>query len=254
MTHSNIRQPSACALAQTAAPATQASAHAQLVSALLQVGYSGAPSELAQAILEPYGRPSRRFHTADHVVAALAALDKLLGTRPCSELDRALAVLAIAYHDVVYVPGAEDNELKSGERMLLDLQGRVPARVMEGIRTAVQTIRATRAHVLAIHTPYWCSAVIDADLSVLAAAPTVYDTYAELVRAEYVWTSERDWIAARLHFLERMQARHSIYLTQAGQAWWDRSAQANMERERQLLLSRRHASITIGVGARAVGG
>lgn len=180
-----------------------------------------------------YAHPPRAYHNLDHIAACLAAADALAEGTP---LDWRLE-LAIWLHDCIYEPMAPGNEERSAQ---------VGRKVAERLRGAADDAAAVQRLILATkhgaaanvgerRAIELAGAIVDADLSILAAAPADYDAYAAAIRAEYVAVGEDRYRAGRRQFVESMLARPAIFTTGRGRSLWEPAARANLARElRQL--------------------
>lgn len=164
--------------------------------------------------------PHRHYHTMDHIEAVLAHLDDLHVTTPTAQL-------AAFFHDAIYDPTRSDNEEQSAQlaHEVLTAVDRPEADDVAAI------VRATAKHELPEEGPRETAAFLDADLAILAAAPDVYDTYTEHVRAEYSHMSDDDFCSGRKAILETFLGRDQLYFTTAGQARFEAPARANLRRE-----------------------
>ena len=64
------------------------------------------PTPCLDGALRSWREPHRRYHNLDHLRDCLARLDD----SPARGVPRDLAEAALWYHDVIYYPGAPDNE------------------------------------------------------------------------------------------------------------------------------------------------
>ena len=72
-----------------------------------------------QHLIDSYSEPQRFYHTLDHIEHCLSLFDKIR-----SEVENPEALeLAIWYHDVVYTPGAIDNEQLSADQFMATSNG-----------------------------------------------------------------------------------------------------------------------------------
>jgi len=56
--------------------------------------------------------------------------------------------------------------------------------------------------------------VVDADLSILGAAPAAFDRYETQVRREYAFVPEAEWRTRRAALLRRFLAQPRLFLTE----------------------------------------
>jgi predicted metal-dependent HD superfamily phosphohydrolase len=180
----------------------------------------GQPTLAADDLARRYAEPHRKYHNAAHVEAVLRAATEL------SDEDCPVLVLAICAHDVVYDAKPGDDERASAEwarkwlseaKVAEEHIARVEALVLATIKHESDDVLA---HVL-----------LDADLSILGAAPSDYDAYAHAVRQEYAAVPEELWRAGRAHVLKTLLDRENLYQTARAQALWDAPARRNLTRE-----------------------
>jgi predicted metal-dependent HD superfamily phosphohydrolase len=71
-------------------------------------------SVIHQNLIDSYSEPQRHYHTLSHIVHCLSLFDKI-----SAELHNPEALeLAIWFHDVIYTPGATDNEQLSADQFM----------------------------------------------------------------------------------------------------------------------------------------
>ncbi|TDV52105.1 HD domain-containing protein [Actinophytocola oryzae] len=170
-----------------------------------------------------YGEAHRGYHNFIHAQQVVRDATALTTGR-----DQALVALAAWAHDVVYngKPGEDERESAAWASRHLAEAG-VPeddiARV-EGLVLA--TIE---------HTPppgdHAAAALLDADLAVLAASPTVYEAYRQSVRAEYAHVPDAEWRTGRAAVLRSLLAKDPLYQTPAARTRWTTAAQHNLRTE-----------------------
>jgi predicted metal-dependent HD superfamily phosphohydrolase len=201
--------------------------------AVVRLGGRTQPAERSGAELEErYREPHRRFHTGVHRAAVLAHAEVLAGEVGLSASDRAMLVLAVCAHDVVYDarPGEDEQASADWARARLDECG-VSHEVIERVANAVL---ATATHSSEMHDVV-TDVLLDADLAILAAPEAVYDEYVEAVRTEYSALDDQSWHLGRARLLESLSARPHLYVTPAARARWDAAARGNLHRELKAL-------------------
>jgi predicted metal-dependent HD superfamily phosphohydrolase len=185
------------------------------------------------ALLMRYGEPHRHYHTVTHLMMVLRNVHDIAAMSGCAPSPELVA--AALYHDAIYDPRADDNELHSAalaSRDLADL-GWVEVRCA----AARSLIMATAGHVNAELAgggggPGLQTAImLDADLAILGAEPLRYQAYANLVRAEYFFVDDRQWRTGRSRVLQTFLARPRIFTTQYMHDQYDHRARANIEAE-----------------------
>ncbi|GGK31911.1 hypothetical protein GCM10008955_27260 [Deinococcus malanensis] len=149
-----------------------------------------------------YQEPHRAYHTAVHV------RELLLGLGRRGVLSPALA-LAVWGHDLVYEPGATDNEQRSAELFDAWLASRgAPDDLREQVRDLILVTR----HVAPAFT-HEEALLVDADLSILGASPEAFGVYDAAIRREYAHVPECRYRHGRLAVLRGFLERETLYLT-----------------------------------------
>ena len=172
-----------------------------------------------------YTDPRRRYHGWSHVLACLRELDRV--RRSCAE--PAAAELALWFHDVVYEPGAQDNEQASARlaaewavRLGLDEQA---------AQTVGRLILATRHGGPEAELAGDEALVADIDLAVLGRASREYRAYARRIRAEYARLPEPEFRLRRAALLSALLRRPALYRSAAFRRRYERKARRNLRRE-----------------------
>ena len=174
-----------------------------------------------------YREPHRRYHGVAHLVHVVRRVGDLLASQAAGVApgDGDAIVLATWFHDAIYDPWADNNERRSAD---LATQALREIGVSQGLVDAVdRLVMATRDH----HPTRPDEAVLlDADLSVLGAEPSVYDDYVAGVRAEYAHVGDDGWRTGRAQVLARFLAE-PVFKTAAAA---DRNAHASANLAREL--------------------
>lgn len=175
-----------------------------------------------------YGEPHRRYHTLDHLHAVFAMLDR----HAAGAADPARLAFACWYHDIVYRPGDPQNEAASAARAAheLALLGADPALIAR-VRAL---ILATASHQTAAADAD-AMLFLDADFSILGAAPDSYRRYADAVRQEYSSLGEEAWRRGRIAFLEKTLAQPCIFRTATFETAYGAQARTSIEEELRTL-------------------
>jgi predicted metal-dependent HD superfamily phosphohydrolase len=179
------------------------------------------PAPVLARVCARYAEPHRRYHTLAHLDACFDARDRLTD-EPSPAVD-----LALLFHDAVYDPLASDNEARSADVMEAEAGGLTLEPAV--IARARQLILATR-HGEAVVVGADARVVLDADLSILGAAPEVFDAYERAVREEYAAVDEAAYRVGRMRVLRAMVDRPTLYASERGRALWEASARRNVTR------------------------
>ena len=180
------------------------------------------------ALLIRYAEPHRYYHTATHImmvvrhvhdVAAMSAI------QPSAEL-----VAAVLYHDAIYDPRSDDNELRSAALATSDLVE---------VGWSAQRCASVKALIIATagHNPAPDSTtadtgfLLDADLAILGAEPHSYQSYVNGVRAEFYFVDDDRWRSGRGRVLQGFLDLPHIFTTKYMRNELEHRARANIEAE-----------------------
>ncbi|WP_185640727.1 MULTISPECIES: hypothetical protein [unclassified Burkholderia] len=149
-----------------------------------------------------YTEPARHYHTLAHVRRCLRHLDLARGS--IAEPDA--VELALWFHDVIFVPGAQDNEQRSADWFRHRADGRIRA-----CDQICAMILATTHRGLAAEpdTRFVC----DIDLAVLGASRSRFREDGRRLRAERPDLDDRDYDRHERKILRGLLERPRIYLT-----------------------------------------
>lgn len=181
-----------------------------------------------QLLLGFYADKGRAYHNADHISAFLNWITTLQNhfdqTQP--------AIWAAIFHDVIYLPGRKDNESRSAQEAIRVLSNSGISQnelnwIEDAIlRTANHDGKGANSDTLLF---------LDIDLSILGAAPVVYENYTRQIRREY---SKIPWFlykSGRKQVLQHFLERETIYFSPYFQENFEFQAKENVRKEIQLL-------------------
>ena len=158
-------------------------------------------------LVAAYAKTDRYYHNTDHIEACL---DHLYTLEDYTVYPREVE-LAIWFHDAVYDPLSNDNELNSAQWAGSFLgKNRVSREV---IARVVGLIKATR-HTGSVQTQDE-SILVDIDLSVLGSDPGTYDAFETGIRKEYEKVPIVIYNEERAKVLDGFLQRSRIYLNGA---------------------------------------
>ena len=161
------------------------------------------PDALYQRLLAAWTEPQRQYHSLQHLQECLAHLDAVLDqAQHPGELE-----LALWFHDAVYQLQAHDNERRSADWALRELQavGAAPE-----VCSRVEALIMATCHA-AIPTEPDQQLLVDIDLAILGAAPARFAEYQQQVRAEYRWVPAPLYRMKRRAVLQGFLQRAAIY-------------------------------------------
>lgn len=170
-----------------------------------------------------YLEPHRHYHNLEHVAYVMDVVTRL---KPLAKDYQALQ-LAIWFHDVIYDPGANDNEARSAEYAgwqlsRLGLGQELIAEVQRLIMVTVDHQAKDGdidAHIL-----------IDADLAPLAAEEATFEQQSQAIRREFGHVSDDLYRIGRLQVLSTFLNRDRIFHTEALYADLEEQARHNLAR------------------------
>ncbi|MEJ2693349.1 MAG: N-methyl-D-aspartate receptor NMDAR2C subunit [Candidatus Thiodiazotropha sp.] len=175
------------------------------------------------AIHEKYSEPHRHYHTIEHIKSCLESFDLIKGDLKNPEI----VELALWLHDVIYDPKKNNNEEMSA-RFAKDLLNRVGSDSTNSYSTN-ELIKATKHP--STPTSHDQKYIIDIDLSILGAAPEIYDKYSSQIRREYSHIPSFLYKKGRRKVLESFLSQNTIFHTEHFFSTFENLARNNLERE-----------------------
>lgn len=187
------------------------------------------------------------YHSVSHIERMLAKYRQWCGVVSAAPDPR--LVSWIFAHDLVYMPGAPDNEQESAtqmDRLLAEIGGR--RRIERDDRTAIES---TKSHLpvdpAQLDEPGLADTIHllhDLDMEILGSSIQEYETYRAAVYAEYLAASADPsafhplWLQGRKAFLESMLQRDRIFKTPVFETF-EQHARDNMRDELGKILAER---------------
>lgn len=176
---------------------------------------------LYRIVADRYSEPHRRYHTLDHIRHCLAQLDQV---RHLADDPDAME-LAIWFHDVIYDPAMDDNELRSALFFDAHLGVHLPGG------------RAARVHRLIMYTEHPSEPddgdarlMVDIDLSSFGLSWEEFMRDTNAIQEELAHLPEEQFIAGKLKFLGCLLSRPRFYLTDCFHDRLEGQARSNIER------------------------
>ncbi|SJL01882.1 uncharacterized protein ARMOST_05206 [Armillaria ostoyae] len=183
----------------------------------------------AEVILEKYSEPHRHYHTLTHLEAMIRCLQANKGHIH----DPTSLSLAILFHDIIYDPKGQNNEILSMKMFEMfatdkDLPAEQTSKVSRYIeRTITHTLpeEAEEGNSSDLHF------FLDFDLEVLSRPPDAYRAYASQIRKEYLHVPMHDYRAGRIAVLQKFLAKERIYFSQVFHTKCEAAARRNLQQE-----------------------
>jgi predicted metal-dependent HD superfamily phosphohydrolase len=187
-----------------------------------RLGAKGDAEPILDSMIHSWSEPHRRYHGLDHLRDCLARLDEA----PVTGKERDLAEAALWYHDLVYRPGAPDNEARSAARARADLVGGgTPEAVADEVARLVQLTD----HALPPTDPLG-ALVCDVDLSILGRPPEEFAEYERRIREEYRQVPDSLWRSGRARVVASFLSRDPLFRTDYFRRHYETSARRNLRR------------------------
>lgn len=139
-----------------------------------------------------YSEPQRHYHNLHHIEAMLAKMDEVSPGGVAMEL-------AIWFHDVVYDPKARDNEEQSAAFFETGMTDHLDPMLRADVVRLILATDYARQRTGAADEDL----LRDIDLSILASAPEIYQSYTEAVRREYAHLPDEDFRKGRAAVMKR---------------------------------------------------
>lgn len=188
-------------------------------------------------IIKSYFEYFRAYHSFDnHILPGLHLLEKVRGL--CE--DSKLVELAWWYHDVVYIPGSQNNEAVSADKARFDC---IQLGYGQKIASTVYNLVMATQHFVVEPSTQDEKVLHDIDLAILGEEPEKYHRYTQQIWEEYSFVNEKDYAQGRLQMLEKFIARsgsptdqpRSIYLTRYFRDNYEKRALENMRDEMDMI-------------------
>jgi predicted metal-dependent HD superfamily phosphohydrolase len=201
------------------------------LEALLKT-YSGSELkavEVTGLIIAKYSEEHRAYHNLSHIQALLGQAENFRDKFDDEESVR----LAVWFHDAVYEPQSQANEIESARLAVESLTKlNFPQAKIERVE---KMILATEKHdAFGLETDG--KLFLDLDLGILGAGAEVYKKYAEAIRREYSFVPEKLYREKRREILESFLQRKFIYYTNELREFLEEPARINIANEIKELL------------------
>ena len=192
--------------------------------------HADAVAGIAEDLVRRLDEPHRRYHTAQHLVEMIGALEELETQGAVDGREAAVARLAAWFHDAVYDPAAPPGGNEADSAALAVHQLRALGVDDGDVEAVRRLVLATERHELPAHEGLE-AAFHDADLWILSASPERFDEYCGQVRAEYAAVPDEAYAVGRATVLEPLLWRDTVYATRHARRAWGERARGNLARE-----------------------
>ncbi len=178
--------------------------------------------EIFQILVEKYSEKHRAYHNLSHINYLLGEVQKI------DFADFDAVYFATWFHDVIYEPKKNDNEIESAKlavKLLSNLN--LPVNQIAKIE---QIIIATQKH-SAENLDDDGRIFLDLDLSILGATPEIYQNYSQAIRQEYSHVWKIFYRRGRRKILQNFLQRETIYFTENLRERFENQARLNLANE-----------------------
>jgi predicted metal-dependent HD superfamily phosphohydrolase len=195
----------------------------QWVEAWRKLGVDDSPQlrRLREDVLARYSEPHRHYHTLQHLAECFEKVQAIiaLAEHP-SEV-----WVGLWFHDAIYDTRRHDNEALSAD------WARVAAQELGAGAESAQRLYDLIMFTRHATEPVGIDAqvLVDADLSILGAAPTRFQEYEAQVRREYEWVPDAVFRSGRARILREFLGRPRLYCTAHFRERYEAQARRNLQ-------------------------
>lgn len=182
--------------------------------------------EIFNRLRAAYDEPQRRYHTFAHIAQCLSQFDRAAGGMAVPDA----VEMAIWFHDVVYVPGAPDNERRSADLFRQWAGGGFPPALIDDIDRLVMA--TTHLSPPVVVDECW---VADVDLSSFGLPWPEFTDDSRNVRAERGDLTDAAFYPAQSRFLHSLSGRVRVFQSEFFHGLLEATARANIARLLELI-------------------
>lgn len=196
--------------------------HASWLMTWHELGAPAAGQGLYDRLMACWNEEHRRYHTARHLRECLQHFAEV---RDQAQHPAEIEV-ALWFHDAIYNPRRDDNELLSAQWAHQSvLQAGLPQEVADRVHALVMATRHD-----AVPADPDAQLLVDVDLAILGAEPQRFDESDEHIRAEYAHVPDEEFRVGRARILSSFLARPRLYSTPHFYARLEQRARDNLQR------------------------
>lgn len=178
--------------------------------------------EVFKPLVKKYSEKHRAYHNLSHINYLLNEVKNI----HFEDFDS--IYLATWFHDIIYEPKRNNNEIESAKlavKLLSELHLSI-----DKIAKIEKIILATQTHSVE-NLDYDGKIFLDLDLSILGADSEIYQKYSRAIRQEYSHISEDLYRQGRKRILENFLKREMIYFTNNLRQRFEKQARFNLANE-----------------------
>ena len=178
---------------------------------------------MCEKLVDAYSEPNRHYHSMTHVYSCLNLLDGL----PVSGQTKDILEFATWFHDYIYDPQSDTNELESAEFA----SNWLAAQNVPYANEVEEIIELTADHGNEVLTDDVQQIFHDLDMAILGATSDDYMHYARSIRKEYEHLTDKEYRTGRASFLSAVDKKEAIYKTDAFRDLFELNARENIRSE-----------------------
>ena len=178
---------------------------------------------MCEKLVDAYSEPNRHYHSMTHVYSCLNLLDGL----PVSGQTKDILEFATWFHDYIYDPQSDTNELESAEFA----SNWLAAQNVPYANEVEEIIELTADHGNEVLTDDVQQIFYDLDMAILGANSDDYMHYARSIRKEYEHLTDKEYRTGRASFLSAVDKKEAIYKTDAFRDLFELNARENIRSE-----------------------
>lgn len=172
-------------------------------------------------LYQKYSESHRAYHNQTHLKELFSYFDEYQEHLENSDI----VAFSIFYHDVIYNIWNKDNEEKSADFALLELENVLSKSSLESIH---QQIIATKTHQASDNDTQF---LVDFDLTILGKSSEVYSNYTKLIRKEYQLVPWFMYKKGRKKVLQYFLDKEAIYGSKTFNNLFEKQARINLTNE-----------------------
>ncbi|CAL2102487.1 conserved protein of unknown function [Tenacibaculum sp. 190130A14a] len=170
---------------------------------------------------QKYSESHRAYHNLTHLKELFSYFDEYQEHLENSDI----VAFSIFYHDVIYNIWNKDNEEKSADFALLELERILSKSSLESI---YRQIIATKTHQASDNDTQF---LVDFDLTILGKSSAVYTNYTKLIRKEYQLVPRFMYKKGRKKVLQHFLDKEAIYGSKTFNDLFEKQARINLTNE-----------------------
>lgn len=182
--------------------------------------------EILRGLIQKINYEKHAYHNLTHLEEMTQVIRTTL--QPHNKKDYDNLIFATLYHDAIYDTTSKTNEEASA--LMANDELRYMNVDLFDVVQVVELIISTKKHE-PIETSDSAKLFLDADLFILAAAPSRYSEYAQGVRKEYSWVNDEEYRIGRKAVLEKFTKRKRIFLNDVMHTDYNDRARRNIKME-----------------------